>query len=338
MIDTMKFKIDIDAEFYYKLESFCEGKEIQKHYLIKMLSWGKEPSKIKMFASIHYDILTFEFSVPKYFFGTNIFMFYPKDLAKVLNEIRSKFFKEFGLNLPEISEWVVQRVDLCYAYKLPSQKIAEDLLASIQNFDYPRKKTSTYPGSGISFSGSSYDITFYLKRNEFTSREKKYYRFDMTKFNKLANIASGVFRFEVSFRKSKIKHLFNKNTNYLNWISTREIIGHLNLYLKKVFGLASCTIASEIVAYNRLVKKYSDNKDTKQLVLFLLVYRLGKNGKYIISKMYNRSQIYRNKQKIADAGVTIVSNKKISKVNLAIPSKYAVNKSNDDVAVATHLT
>lgn len=144
--------------------------------------------------------LTLEFSLPKFWQGHNIHLLY--ELTPSLEEMRRIFSRELHLRLPPIRDWLVKRLDLCYAWHCPTQVIAEQVLESLKRLHYPRKKPTIFP-SAVMFVGKTYSLKFYLKLPEFINNDRKALIEEKAKMewiNYLEELADGVLRCEATLR------------------------------------------------------------------------------------------------------------------------------------------
>lgn len=153
--------------------------------------------------------LTVELSLPKFWYGHNISLLYGwlpalELLRKHLNEqlrLRTR------LSLPDIDDWELRRVDVCYAWRFPDQNLAQLFLDSLKALHFPNKKPTIYPES-ILFKGNTYSVKFYLKLPEFKThdlRELLKQKASLEWVEHLESIATGVLRMEVTLRHRYLK-------------------------------------------------------------------------------------------------------------------------------------
>lgn len=173
--------------------------------------------------------LTLEFSVPKYWYGQNIHLLY--DFVEPIRQLKAALDRQFGFKgkgrLPDVMTWRVLRLDLCYAWRFPSQRLAQSFLDSLKHLHFPRKRPIYYP-TAILFAGKTYSVKFYLKLPEFRNHDRK----EMLKanaslewVNHCESIADGILRFEATLRQKYLKRhniqtLANliKPVEYIEWI------------------------------------------------------------------------------------------------------------------------
>lgn len=152
--------------------------------------------------------LILEFSIPKFWYGHNIHLLYDWIAAlRLLKSMLEKQFKLTRMKLIPVEDWDLLRADFCYAWRFPSQKLAQAYLDSLKAITFPWKEP-VIRSTSISFPGSSYTVKIYLKRPEFFTHDRK----ELLKSNAslewithLENLADAVLRFEVSARKRWLK-------------------------------------------------------------------------------------------------------------------------------------
>ncbi len=148
--------------------------------------------------------LTVELSLPKLWYGHNIHLLYDfVNAIAHLKELLEQQFKFKRNNLADVMSWQVWRADCCYAWKMPSQHVAQQYLESLKHLHYPRKRPAVYPTS-IVFSGRTYSVKFYLKLPEFKQHDLKALLkagASLDWINHLETKASGVLRYESTLRR-----------------------------------------------------------------------------------------------------------------------------------------
>jgi len=149
--------------------------------------------------------LTLEFSIPKFWYGHNIHLLY--GCVVPLRQLKKLLEVQLHCKFVDVLEWQVWRVDLCYAWRLPSQLIAQQMLDSLKRLNFPYKKPIIYPTSLV-FPGKTYSIKFYLKLPEFVQHDRKVLLKDKASLewiNHLEELSKGVLRFESTLRRRFLK-------------------------------------------------------------------------------------------------------------------------------------
>lgn len=139
--------------------------------------------------------VTFQLSVPKLYYGTNLFLFY--DFEKFFRDFYS-FFSHYVPGVQSFMKWVVKRVDWCVNFNLGD--CIDDLLSYLSKCDFRGRK-------GLRKGGKEYPywiwrgrtLKFYDKFKEMIDNKKHH---DMS----YIDMASGIFRMEEEWRQDNIKH------------------------------------------------------------------------------------------------------------------------------------
>lgn len=168
--------------------------------------------------------LVVELSVPKFWYGHNIHLLY--DFVAALSRLKRLLENQFNLRaksrLPDLLKWEVYRVDCCYAWRVPSQAIAQQLLDSLKHIHFPHKRPVIYPTS-IVFVGTTYSLKFYLKWSEFRNHDLKALiktNAPLEWVNYLEAKAEGVIRAEATLRAKYLR----RNSIYTVADLTRPLV------------------------------------------------------------------------------------------------------------------
>lgn len=325
MIDTIRFAIPSSNKLIRELSQYgllysktdaSRGILLQYrlHTQIKTPSYDRA---INFFYNSNTDQLHVEFSIAKYYYNHNVYLMYSNDIEKGIN----KFFDFLRSRLPSIpplNTWLLDRLDVCYSWKLQDQASVENLCKVIQSLKYPRQKVYRYQDS-IMFVGSSYSSKFYLKYPEFYKHDYPYIvQYDPDQAHKLLSIASGVLRYEVTIRKNWLKtHGLRINASQLHTLNTYQLLNH---FLQKTLP-PNTTTTNKIDVYDRLANTYRANKALR-LYQFWSLYFSTSYDRFVLDRSLSRSQIWRNKKDLSNASIGIPSDVPVS---LSIPSPYSVN-------------
>lgn len=168
---------------------------------------------------IHWDVpptfieketyLTVELSLPKLWYGHNIHLLYGfVEAIAYLKELLERQFKLKRNKLPDLMSWQVWRADCCYAWRMPSQQVAQQFLDSLKHLHYPGKRPTIHPTS-IVFVGATYSVKFYLKLPEFKVHDLKKLlkaKASLEWINHLEAKADGVLRYEATLRRKLLRY------------------------------------------------------------------------------------------------------------------------------------
>ena len=146
--------------------------------------------------------MAIELSLPKLRYGHNISLLY--DWPQELEYLKEIIKEHFGWrNLPSIETWLVNRCDFCYAWKMPSQEIADTLIDGLKRLKYPWKKPQHREHSAF-WPGKTYSAKVYKKYQEFQANDLK--KLIKAKANPdwvqyYEEKSKGIVRFEITGRK-----------------------------------------------------------------------------------------------------------------------------------------
>jgi hypothetical protein len=224
MIDTLKLGIPLTQGQHSKLQKLLEKDENWQWVRFQPSSGELKLVRCRGLAhldqhSFHRDIrfdvsstyipeetfLTLELSVPKFWYGHNIHLLY--NFTQALAQVKKLLEKQLHCRFVDVMTWKVSRVDCCYAWRCPSQKIAQQVLDSLKRLDFPRKKPIIYPET-ILFAGATYSVKFYLKQPEFIKHDRKALLEDKASLewiNYLEDLSEGVLRMEATLRRQYLK-------------------------------------------------------------------------------------------------------------------------------------
>ena len=153
--------------------------------------------------------LTVELSLPKLWYGHNVHLLY--DWRQALELLREKLNEQFKLRtnvvLPSVHTWILNRVDICYAWRFPNQSFAQSFLDSLKCVRFPYKKPVIYPTT-ILFRGTTYSFKVYLKHPEFRKHDLKALikqKCSLEWINHIERMAEGVLRAEATLRRQYLR-------------------------------------------------------------------------------------------------------------------------------------
>jgi hypothetical protein len=149
--------------------------------------------------------LRLELSIPKFWYGHNIHLLY--GFVGALRELRKQLQEQLHCSFAGVTEWKLFRVDICYAWRCPTQQISQQILESLKRLHYPRKKPIIYSET-ILFAGRTYSLKFYLKHPEFMQHDREALEKQNASqdwIDHLEQLAIGVIRCEATLRHQYLK-------------------------------------------------------------------------------------------------------------------------------------
>lgn len=338
MIDTIKFRVPLYIHEYNAIKAKSHQSVRRDNGLLGMQDWERldgavtiKPfnAKVGVFAFDETSVYL-ECSLPKIVHGHNVKMFYPSQLLGAV-ELIEKTLRAYYGDFPPYKLWRVQRLDMCYAYKLSSHLEALRILDFLSVLRYPRKSIHIYPKESVNWGGRSYNIKFYLKELEFHKKGMK--EMILNGFERDADeallLSKGVLRFEITFRKAKLNELFkflDRTDIRINDILDFDLyINTLSHHLEVLLGGIDKRSMSFEVAMELLKKAFGKDKPLRLFNFYTNYYSKDPYIRKIIRNNYNSSNIRRNLESLCEAGVGIPNDDNSVPFDLTIPNINAVN-------------
>lgn len=162
-----------------------------------------------------------EFSIPKYIYGTNVYMF-PLDTVSIKYELEV-FLKEFwndnfGLEL-DSKRLSINRIDFCYNYKFANEikmkAFKKSIFENMRNI-YPKSKVRNYGTETVMYVTQNYSFKVYDKAVEFEKHDyndllKSKSNLSPEEVAKMLEDSRRILRFEITFRKKKLVEVLIRN-------------------------------------------------------------------------------------------------------------------------------
>jgi hypothetical protein len=253
MIDSIKFELDISnyppeirnniIRHFLKKESY--NIETTKARVYRDLEFGFSKRNLGfslIHPSSHYEIkadlndltkvISFNFSIPKLLYGTNLFLsvyhywfkdtpvdsqyfneseiesFYKIMLNSIFEVVNSLCEEEIPVNIL-IDSLNIVGIDICRNYIFDSKEHALSYIDDLKQLKIPySKKPRTYEDS-LMFVFDDYSFKVYHKGNEI-GKQMKFISKLYPEHKRLQDIADRTVRYECSFRVQKIRDLFMK--------------------------------------------------------------------------------------------------------------------------------
>lgn len=332
MIDTIKFKIRVNEETFARLK--CRAKELTKYdhqedrVIFNFAECSTEVGSydrrvtIKLFSAREVYV---EFSVPKFVFGHNIYLLYPEEVEKALVDFRGDLANR-GYVLPDINQWEVVRLDVCYAWKYLDDSVARTVMRQLQQLEQPRKKRVVWQDESVMFKGTSYSTKFYLKKPEYYFHDFKHLKkVDVDLAYRLLNNSQGVLRFEVTMRMKALKHYFGHRV-HVKHLSHDIIEELLQKFISKAMrGLVGESKSSE-EAIELLNLFYKPSKARALWMFWKLYFDKDLRSRSLLKKAYSRNAIWYNLKQLSNIGIGIPKEELETDFDFSIPSNIVVNE------------
>lgn len=336
MVDTVKFQVRVDETTYKAIKGLSIA-HIQKDYVKKQQEMRYMQTDVYI-PSYDYHItlkafdeterrISFECSLPKLYFGENIGLLYCDQIVPALKQLWASLTAIFP-DFPSYGLWFIERLDLCYAWRFPTQERAQILLNHLKLLTYPRKNKYIYQ-TALMFRGRHYTPKFYLKKPEFMRHDyTRLVKAGKEEFaNKLAGMSNGVLRFEITARKEQLKHWFEKDHIYYADILNQPFLETLmNDCLNKILQNRSPESMNDETIIRKLEYKWGKAKGARLFAFYNTYYSDALHKKEIMESGYSYSTIWRKRKDITSAGVGLGNETLNFGFDLSIPSVYVVKK------------
>lgn len=331
MIDTIKFKINVSERLWLKtIEKATTLTQKKRDDGSEALMFWQFPVQlpsfdrnINVFGSGHSKNTIFvEFNVPKQIFHTNVAV--PtwdqlrstvEDVVTHLRSVLDASDVMFTNQLPPLSDWIVQKIDIGMMWDYKEESEAQKVLDVYKNYSTSVYQTSCYKGR---------ICKFYLKNPEYLIHDYKSFldKGDWFHAQYYDLLSKGYLRFEVSLiAKEVVKHLGDNTWDSIIKTPESKYKAILTHYLKYFINDLENTLMSENEARSILMDKYGFSEGLK--LAGYLHFRDNKNiSKRSWIKDIPRQQRYRWNKKIKEAGVGIDAKTKVNIPN--VESWYVV--------------
>ena len=283
--------------------------------------------------------LFIEFSAPKVMFGSNIYMLYPNQIDEVLNKVKRVIETYYNVELPSYDTWVLQRLDVCYAWRLACEDDTKHALFTLASYEYPRKKKTIIADESLTYWGTSSKVKFYRKHPEFKAHSfgrPKQGTYKYTNKMNLLNACTGVFRFEVTMFKKQIQQTFGEDETFYNVINHDNIESLLIYFLSQLVKTEYFSSIDVSDVYQKLEDAFGKKKAVNLFQFYNTWFCENKDrekrNRLLLDKALCTQTIKTRLDSISEAGIGIIdATMKDINFDLSIPSDLAVNSPTDNV-------
>lgn len=223
MIDTIKIYSMIDKRLYDKI---CDNSIIKTSYnsgtgeiyykIVNDRLEGSYDSSLSVrvgdgvkYRFINNYYIEIEGSYHKIVKGYNSHEGY-YNLVSVCKHLVELVENAYKINLPSLSHWFLQRVDIALCFDLKDNKSVAGYINNLSLCNYPRRNIKHYQDESIYTTGTTTTLKIYNKLLEFRKHDIK--KFICSEFNldNYLNTIKGFIRFECEIKKKKLELIFNK--------------------------------------------------------------------------------------------------------------------------------
>ena len=224
------------------------------------------------------------------------------DINEVVNGLINLFSNGFGLELPSIENWYIQRIDISFVYDLLNQDNVKNYINNNRYLVYPRRKTQYFLNECVYFAGSRTTLKIYNKLVEFLKHDsRRLFKYNDFNLEEYKEYIKGFVRFECEIRKKKINELFGYNgiENIKIEVLEEFVIGEF-MKLFKINDKNLCIVRSQNEVKNLLYSKYSECKARRLFGFYLTCVNDGINN---VKEQYSSSSFYRNISELKESGI-----------------------------------
>ncbi|MEB0278957.1 phage/plasmid replication protein [Mucilaginibacter sp. 10B2] len=187
---------------------------------------------VSYFYNITSDFISFDLSIPKYMYGTNIVQFikyFSQDsntTFDALNDFVKSFTHKHFLDVIDPLDIELTRLDLCYNQffnsKFDSLKYLNEQKELLKKFARNTKNDYRSYDTSLVYITKRYSFKIYHKGTEFQKNDRRQLMLKNPTghdINELQEISDKILRYEVTFRKAQIDYLFEQNNLHVQYVS-----------------------------------------------------------------------------------------------------------------------
>lgn len=289
--------------------------------------------------------IRFEFSAPKIVFGHNLLSISVEDMFDAIFHVKNAFETNFGVKLPIVSKWFLNRLDVCANFEMNSESEVKAYIQNLQRQNFPRRIRNNYEDTGIYFASRHNTLKLYAKGEEFKKHDLKRFVNEIEgKYHH--NIAKKILRVEVEL-KTRLKYIVNKHitenidkneawkiplwSGYMTIYDTLEII-NIKSELDRMIKNFLCGTETKVMKSLDVYKILKQNFSAMQARTFYAVYcMLVVQGIKETRKQFSKNMIYRTLKAFRASGISIITTdvKKLD-IDTDFPSDFSLDISSDN--------
>lgn len=223
----------------------------------------------------------------------------------------------YGIELPSLDFWFLQRVDIAICFDLKKQKNVRSYINSLSRCNYPRRNIKFYSDESLYLSGTTTTLKIYNKLLEFKKHDLK--RFLNTDFDldNYCNLINGFIRFECEIKKKKLLDITNSKNNLisissLNYKDLKKVWCDEFMKLLKFIKNDLDIVRGREAVLERLKEIY---KPRLVNVLYNFYCSIQLNGIKDVKSFMSSSSFYRNLNYLKQAGIDISQSYKIEELS-----------------------
>lgn len=235
--------------------------------------------------------LKIRFSLPHLLFGNNYTPLY--DLGWGIRQANSLIPVLPGVPKLDLRKGILTRLDICHDFQVGEQ--LPDYIWILHYLEYPRRKTKPYSSEGVMFENGEATVKFYDKSRQLREELKDFYGADIT---------CGRLRLELLCGPRYIRRILMEKKPTFTHVTLDLLINALEECLDELC-LSGKKICTEQSAYERLVKKYGEQKGLQHYQTLCL--KMLNRSKDVIAQILEKDKktVSRRLKEIISAGVAL---------------------------------
>ena len=332
MIDTIKIYTEIDKETYEKIKSVSIVKSSinnhTKQCLYEITNDHLEGSydstlSVRVDTGVKYQFvdkgycIEIEGSYHKIVNGYNSHNGYC-DLQFVVENLIQMVEISYKIELPNIEQWYLQRVDIAICYDLEKQENVKSYINSLSRCTYPRRNAKFFYDESLYLSGTTTTLKIYNKLLEFKKHDMKKFvnKQDFNLLGYMKNI-DGFIRFECEIKKKMLKKKFNNQKHIkiteVNYELLKEIWSEEFMKILQFIKNDLEIVRGRQAVYERLNEIYKPYRANKLYYFFCSIQL---NGLKDIKINTSSSTYYRNIKDLKQAKIDFSQSYKIEEIEI----------------------
>jgi hypothetical protein len=253
----------------------------------------------------------------------------------VLLEIKSGLEKYFSVQLPSLNEWIVNRLDICYAWRLRSREELLTALTILKPYYLPRKKF-TIRDTSIDYRGTTNLLRIYFKEDELINskeiRNIKKWGYTANA-DKLLALAQNVLRYEVEIRDPKLKDVFHlSQVKVPDILNKQKLTDILNLNLSSLIKSTDKGVVSSLEVLNRMQIHITNPRKLIGIYCFHKLLSSNNPADKLVLDMFSKATKNKYLNQLIDCDIGLYDQSYKFRFNFSIPSEYEVGDSDESTA------
>lgn len=329
-----------DVEFEYhntKLDFLSPSWNYKVACRVTDVYWAYDRDTKHPFKATGKPNITFEYSVPKIFFGHNITPVGSCLIYKSMHQVKELFEAYFKIELPEPNDWYCYRIDTCANYTLENEEQVRLIIRYLQRLNYPRKIKNSYEDTGIYFPSRHNTLKIYAKGPEFKKHDFERFKEKEQALEYLL-AAQRTLRIEVEHRKSLAyiikkyeieNHVFFKKFENLTRMADLIEIFNFEVEMKRVMSKMLCGTETKIMDIRNVLLLLKNHYEDVQARSFHQIYMyIITQGQKEARQSISKSTYYRALREFRKLGISLLvtnSDRADFFIDKGFPNDFSLN-------------